>query len=414
MLQSQGVEIALSEVIDASSAAAAIDLGSRRQLREALRATLIKHQRHNDRFDAAFERLFPARAAGEPPAGDPGQPLDDLAGLISTGGDLEAAASALVDAYGGLGGELRSERHHYQRVLRGADLARLLSDARRRDPSQPVDDLRARIEQLKRLITADLRAHLADTEETGLAGDLADVEFLNATRAQLDGMREAIRPLARKLAGRLARRRVQRAGRVHMRRTTRRSLSTGGVPLDVVHHRPRVQRPELFVLCDISGSVAEFAVFTLTLMASLSAEVANARSFVFVDAIDEITDLLARTEHGIEPWQILRNTNVIGDDGHSDYGAVLEQFWEEVGRSDLRGSSTVIITGDARCNYRPPRADLLARMARRTRRIYWLNPEPRSDWDTHDSEIGAYARHVSELFEVRNLRQLMACVEQVL
>ena len=244
--------------------------------------------------------------------------------------------------------------------------------------------------------------------------DVTDVEFLNATRAQLDDMRDAIRPLARKLAGRLARRRIQRSGRVQMRRTTRRSLGTGGVPLDVVHHRPRAQRPELFVLCDISGSVAEFAVFTLTLMASLSAEVANSRAFVFVDAIDEITELLSRTGHGIEPWQILRNTNVIGADGHSDYGAVLEQFWDRVGRTDLRPSSTVIITGDARCNYRPPKADVLGLIARRTRRVYWLNPEPRDDWDTHDSEISAYARHVSELFEVRNLRQLVDCVERVL
>jgi len=199
-----------------------------------------------------------------------------------------------------------------------------------------------------------------------------------------------------------------------MRRTARRSVSTGGVPLNVAHERPRAQRPELFVLCDISGSVAEFSLFTLTLMSALSAEVDRTRSFVFADAIDEVTGVLDRTQHGIEPWQLMRNTNVVRRDGHSDYGAVLEQFWEEVGESDIRPTSTIIITGDARSNHRSPNAEVLAQIARRSRRIYWLNPEPRVDWDTHDSVMEGYAPHSTDVFEVRTLRQLEAAVEQVL
>ena len=53
-----------------------------------------------------------------------------------------------------------------------------------------------------------------------------------------------------------ARRRLGRAGRLDFRRTVRASLATGGMPL-VTHHRPRaVHKPELVVLCDVSGSVA--------------------------------------------------------------------------------------------------------------------------------------------------------------
>src|SRR5690606_12422882 len=133
--------------------------------------------------------------------------------------------------------------------------------------------------------------------------------FLDASRAELDQMRDAIRPIARRLAARLEQRRRHHTGRANLRRTMRRSLASGGVPIDVVHDRPRARRPELFVLCDISGSVAEFSVFTLTLMSALSAEIARTRSFVFVDAVDEVTELLETTRHGIEPWQLLRNTN---------------------------------------------------------------------------------------------------------
>jgi hypothetical protein len=227
-------------------------------------------------------------------------------------------------------------------------------------------------------------------------------------------MRRAIQPIARKLAARLARRRRHRSGRVNFRRTARRSLATGGVPLDVAHERARPHKPELFVLCDISGSVADFALFTLTLMAALSAEIARTRSFVFVDAVDEVTGLLEATGHAIEPWQLMRNTNAIATDGHSDYGAVLEQFWTDVAERDVSRSTTVIITGDARTNHRSPGTDWLERLSARARHVYWLNPEPRSDWGTHDSAVDVYGPACSGVYEVRNLRQLVASVEALL
>jgi uncharacterized protein with von Willebrand factor type A (vWA) domain len=322
-------------------------------------------------------------------------------------------AAVLVDEHGGLDADLRSERHHVQRVLRAADLARLLTLGLGDDAAIAPDELRARLDELKQLIADEVRTRLGAADEP--LADVEDVEFLRASRAELDDMRRMVRPLARKVAARLAHRRQHtRSGRVDVRRTMRRSLATGGVPFDVAHRRRRRERPELFVICDISGSVAEFSLFTLTLMAALSAELPRTRSFVFVDAVDEITALLERTRHAIEPWQIMRNTNVIGATGHSDYGAVLEQFWTSVGERELAPTSTVLVTGDARSNHRPPRAEMLGRIAARARAVYWLNPEPTSDWDRFDSEMAAYEMHCTRVFEVRDLRQLAHCVEQIL
>jgi uncharacterized protein with von Willebrand factor type A (vWA) domain len=148
-------------------------------------------------------------------------------------------------------------------------------------------------------------------------------------------------------------------------------------------------------------------------MSALSAELARTRSFVFVDAVDEVTDLLASTQHGIEPWQLLRNTNVIGGDGHSDYATVLERFWRDTCDRDLHRTSTLIVTGDARTNHRGTGEQWLERIAERCRRVYWLNPEPRADWNTFDSELATYATHCDATFEVRNLRQLVAAVEHL-
>ena len=60
-----------------------------------------------------------------------------------------------------------------------------------------------------------------------------------------------------------------------------------------------------------------------------------------------------------------------------------------------------------------PDAQLIGRIAERARRVYWLDPEPRADWDTYDSEMGVYARHCSATWEVRNLRQLEKFVDNL-
>lgn len=418
-LQAAGVNVSLSEIIDAARSITEIDLAHRSELHAALRSTLVKQARHYPTFELAFDRYFPARLMRD---GSDDQRFvtaadHELISELAAGGDLGAMAAALVDEYGGLDGEIRSEKHHLQRIFQGADIARLMSRVRIADPDLSPSMIRARVDELKRLIAADVRAQIDARFDfmdlVDVEADLHDVDFLEASRAELDQMREAIRPIARKLAARLAKRRQHRIGRVNMRRTMRRSLSSGGVPIDVLHDRPRAHKPELFVLCDISGSVADFSLFTLTLMSALSAEIARTRSFVFVDDVDEVTELLSSTSHGIEPWQLLRNTNAIGDDGHSDYGAVLERFWRDIGDRELHRTSTVIVTGDARTNHKGAGDEWLGRIAERVRRVYWLNPEPRVEWDTYDSEMTVYAQHCASTFEVRNLRQLVAAVEHL-
>jgi uncharacterized protein with von Willebrand factor type A (vWA) domain len=413
-LQAAGVNVSLSEIIDATRSTTEIDLSRRPELHAALRATMVKQARHYPTFEWAFDRYFPARLTRSDVLEDdrPSQPTD-LVEALASGADLAAIAAALVDEHAGLADGARSERHHVQRVFLGADIARLMSRVRIADPDLSPALIRARVDELKRLIGADVRAQLDLSELPGIEADLHDIDFLEASRAELDQMREAIRPIARKLAARLARRRQHRLGRVNMRRTMRRSLGSGGVPIDVIHDRPRAHKPELFVLCDISGSVADFSLFTLTLMSALSAELARTRSFVFVDAVDEVTELLASTQHGIEPWQLLRNTNVIANDGHSDYATVLERFWRDTCDRDLHRTSTLIVTGDARTNHRGTGEEWLQRIAERSRRVYWLNPEPRSEWNTYDSELARYAPYCDATFEVRNLRQLVAAVEQL-
>ena len=345
---------------------------------------------------------------------------------------LRALASMAVGLFGGID-ENRdaSERYYLFRILRQLELSELLRQAvlQSRDElggATALDDrllreeLSARVEEFRRMLAEELRWQLAQVRGADGAAQVLrdrpveDVEFLTASPAELRQMREAIRPLAARLAARVARRRrLRRHGRLDVRRTMRRSLSAGGVPLDPAFRFRRASKPDLYLLCDISGSMAEFARFTMSLLHAMKGEFSRIRLFVFVDWIDEVTERFHEGSDWLAPRNLLYGSNVVAADGHSDYGNVFRRFWHVYGHADLDPRSTVIITGDARNNYREDGADAFGSIAERARRVYWLNPEPRSEWNASDSIMAAYATMCTGLFEVRNLRQLTDFVVEI-
>jgi uncharacterized protein with von Willebrand factor type A (vWA) domain len=144
---------------------------------------------------------------------------------------------------------------------------------------------------------------------------------------------------------------------------------------------------------------------------ALSAQFSRVRSFAFVDAIDEVTRFFEHEDFLAAVDRMNQEANVVWDDGHSDYGSVLERFAESYGR-DVGPKTTLLILGDARTNYRARRVEALKTLAGQAHHTYWLNPEPISDWDTGDSAASEYAAVVDQMIEVRNLRQLEEFIER--
>lgn len=167
------------------------------------------------------------------------------------------------------------------------------------------------------------------------------------------------------------------------------------------------------LLCDISGSVATFARFTMQIVYSISSQFSRVRAFAFVDAIDEVTDYFAPgIDFGGALGRIGSEARVVWLDGHSDYGNALAGFVDRY-LEGLSPKSTVIVTGDARTNYHDPNLPALRRIAESVRALYWLNPEPHRFWNTGDSVVAQYAALCDGVHEVRTLRQLEAFVEAV-
>lgn len=72
----------------------------------------------------------------------------------------------------------------------------------------------------------------------------------------------------------------------------------------------------------------------------------------------------------------------------------------------LDQKTTLIILGDAKNNWYPPREEELQSISKRVKNIFWLNPEPISKWNQEDSIMGIYGQYCTVVLECRNLEQL--------
>ena len=466
-LRTAGLPVSLTENLDAMEAVQHIPLEDREAFKYALGATLVKNHAHWRSFETVFEVYFSLRGpeyaltegdsdidemwrdmqeqmAEQQSRPTQGGAMDGLtpeeiaqmlmqALMNADQAMLRALAKQAVQRFAGMEpGRPVGGTYYLYRTLRNLNLDGMLDklmDASRQEVGGELtqleerlerDEYESRIEQFKKEIEAEIRRRLvADRGAEAMAKTLRkplpeDVEFMHASREEMVSLRKALQPLTRKLAARLARKRKhERRGPLDFRSTVRHSLSYGGVPADPKFKYPRPAKPELVVVADISGSVAAFARFTLMLVYAIQNQFSKVRSFVFIDGVDEVTDYFRATEDIQEAiHRVNTEADVVWVDGHSDYGHAFEVFWERYGR-DIGPKSTVLLLGDARNNYHASQSWVVKEMRAKARHVYWLNPEPRSYWNTGDSIVGDYGTHCDGVFECRNLRQLESFVEKL-
>ena len=468
-LRRAGLPVSLTENLDAMEAVTHIPIEDREAFKYALGATLVKNHAHWRSFETVFEVYFSMRGAQYRIGEDGKDPLADLdldeliqgrgqqRGEGGGGGGMEALtpeqlqemlmralmqgdealmralARQAVTRFAGMEpGRPVGGTYYLYRTLRNLDLDGLLErlmEQTRQEASGELtpleerlerDEFRDRLDQLRKEVEAEIRRRLvADRGVDAMAKTLRkplpeDIDFMHATREEMNQLRKAIGPLARKLAVRLARkRRHGKRGPLDFRSTMRHSLSYGGVPADPKFKNPRPKKPEIVVVADISGSVAAFARFTLQFVYAIQNQFSKVRSFVFIDGIDEVTRFFENADDvTVAVHRVNTEADVIWVDGHSDYGHAFETFWNRWGK-EITPKTSVLLLGDARNNYHAAQAWVVKEIEHRARHVYWLNPEPRSYWDTGDSIVSEYGIHCDGVYECRNLRQLEKFVEQI-
>ena len=433
-LRSAGLPVSLSEGLDAVHAINGLGLGDRETLRAAYAATLVKRQPRRAGFDQVFDLYFPALVGDgvsadvepvETPALDgPEQLAEFREALVDALGmgdpdALTVLAREAVQRFGlirGRGpGEQRWSSYNVmnrvspgelvERVLRGLGLEPDEDPATRR----LVD---AQVRAFEGLVDAEVRRRAAEVRgpehvaRYTVRKSIDQLDFTAARRSDLEEMRRQLGPLARRLATRMNRHKAaRRRGPVDFRHTVRASMSSGGVPLEIRHRPRRPTRSDLVVLCDVSGSVANFASFTLMLVFALREQFDRVRAFTFVDEVHEVTD---RFRPGLDPVETLAALAASAQHaslwGRTNYGRAFTRFAEKHPDA-LTPKTNLLVLGDGRSNYSDLALPVLADLVKSARHAWWLNPESPRHWGTGDSAAHEYAA-LLPMVECRNLHQL--------
>jgi uncharacterized protein len=210
----------------------------------------------------------------------------------------------------------------------------------------------------------------ANSEERLKKTDLSMLSLMEA-----DELEKIARKLFRQMAVRMRRRMKQhrRQGQINLRRTIRKSIASGGEPIELFHRLNTPKKQRLIVLLDVSGSMDKYSFFLLRFICALRENFRQLEAFVFSTSLKRITKALDTRDLGI----VFRNISEHADNWSSGtrIGECLEHFSESYGKRMLNGSPVVLIlsdgldTGDAELL-----GTELEKIHRRAKRVVWLNP----------------------------------------
>jgi uncharacterized protein with von Willebrand factor type A (vWA) domain len=427
-------------------AAGSVELDHRRTFRAALRGTLVKRSIDLDVFEQLFELYFsPYGSRGSqlpvvdavddlpplpPEALDAlGAELQELLDRLMEMSDLELAlmvreagrealaglesmlqrgmaGRSILDALGaGSGADAALDR--FQAALRAAGMDEDTARAWRERMRQQLDRLRATV---RGHVDAEFERIDAQRRRDRMRSDLGRAPLGAFSPRESAEMARLVERLGRKLDSLPElRRRPRRRGALDMQRTWRANLQSGGVPFRLRWEKPPQHKPQVAALCDISNSMQSTVRFMLHFLYRLQDRFSRVRTFVFVSGTVEVTGEFAEADAATAIDRAMQPRDIAWYSS-TNYGRSLESFATEYPDA-VTPRTILLVLGDGRGNYTPPRAEVLAALRGRARRVVWFNPESRLSWGLGDSSMPAYVPHCTQVAEVRSLVQLEAAID---
>lgn len=216
--------------------------------------------------------------------------------------------------------------------------------------------------------------------------------------------------LARVMRTRLTRRdRARRRGyRLDLRRTIHRNTSHGGVPISLVMRQRKEKPLRLVILLDASGSMSMYTGTFLRFIHGVLDEFHQAEAFLFHTRLAHVSDAMKErdAQRALDRLSMLAQ----GAGGGTRIGESLATFNRWHAARVIHSRTCVMIVSDG---YETGDAALLGRemkaLARRCRRIVWLNPM--MGWEGYAPEaagIRAALPYVDLLAPANTLKSLAA------
>tara|TARA_Y100001968_G_scaffold332227_1_gene389568 strand:- start:882 stop:2225 length:1344 start_codon:yes stop_codon:yes gene_type:complete len=433
VLRSSDVRVSSSETIDAMHISSIIGLEDKNLLKESLSQSLAKSMREKEIFNDCFDNFFKEdymklENSYEDKFSNNNitdkiydfQRNNDLESLFKSS-DKTALMSSLAKAADEVGLKdikLFTQTGMFTRkILESMGLEKLNNDIFHaskegdNEKEENLKEVRERIRlEIRDYVEHQLKLRTSESGKQIREDALAQVRLSQVDKSDFVLMTGIVRKMAKRLIA-LHSRKKRKANRgvLDIRSTLRVNQQHEGLLFRTLWKKKKVERPKVIALCDVSGSVANVARFFLMFLYSLSEVLPNIRSFAFSNKAGEVTDLFDTKD--IE--DAAAETLILHGGGSTDYGQSLNDL-EGLIENDIDRKTTLIILGDGRSNYGDPRTDILKSLQEKSKRIIFLNPEPKSLWGTGDSEMNRYAPYCHKAKACSSLNDLEKVVEDLL
>jgi len=253
-------------------------------------------------------------------------------------------------------------------------------------------------------------------EGASRAENLTEVDFRKL--ADPDALKQAhaaAARLARAMRTRLTRRDLlrRRGKRLDLRRNIHRNISHGGVPIALVKRRRKDKPLRLVILLDASGSMSMYTAVFLRFIHGVLDEFREAEAFMFHTRLAYVSDAMKEKDaaRALDRLSIMAQ----GAGGGTRIGESLKTFNRWHAARVIHSRTCVMIVSDG---YETGDAALLGRemaaLAKRCRRIAWLNPM--MAWDGYAPEAKGIkaALPFVDLYAPANTLKSLAALEPYL
>jgi len=248
-------------------------------------------------------------------------------------------------------------------------------------------------------------------EGASRAENLAETDFRKlADPEQIEQAHAAAARLAKAMRTRLTRRDLarRRGYRLDLRRTIHNNISHGGVPIDLVKRQRKPKPLRLVILLDASGSMSSYTGVFLRFIHGVLDEFREAEAFLFHTRLAYVSGAMKEKDaaRALDRLSLLAQ----GAGGGTKIGESLQTFNRWHAARVIHSRTVVMIVSDG---YETGDAALLGRemaaLAKRCRRIAWLNPM--MAWEGYAPEaagIRAALPHVDLYAPANTLKSLTA------
>ena len=379
LLRRAGVKTTTGQAMDFVRAIEHIDISRREEFREAARACLVTHKDDLPVFDRLFDLYWRAKPEYTDGLLQQPDPNDVIELAPEEGEEAEETEGSSIEGARG----------------RRLEAIEAIEEAEEGEGSEAES--------------------LADAFSYSPAEILREKDFADFTEDELAQIRRFMQQLTWEIGRRRSRRKVASPkGRfIDPRRTMRRSLQSGGVPLTLARRQTKTKPRQLVVICDVSGSMDRYSRILLQFIYAVENGMAKVEAFVFGTRLTRVTRLLKHQDIDEAMRRVARE--VQDWSGGTRIGQSLQTFNQEWARRVLRNGAVVLIISDGWDRGDPQLlAQEMARLQRSCYRLIWLNPllgSPRYEPLTRGMQ--AALPYIDDFMPIHNFASLEALAKHL-